>query len=138
MTKRPTAVTVIGWFFRAGGILGMVFSLPLALWGRELFADYWPDALLQLSSTIYFLWGFLSSLLGLLLGNGLLKGRNWARTLTIVYCVVATLIGAALYQNNFLYWFNLVGNLAFTAVFWFFLYRPHVNAFLDGEEGLAA
>jgi hypothetical protein len=134
MTERPTAATVIGWFFRVGGILGMVFSLPLALWGRDLFADYWADALLGLSSTVLFFWGFLSSLVALLLGNGLLKGQNWARTLTVIYCFVGTAIGAAFYQNNSLYWFNLFGNLVFTAAMWFFLYRPAATAFFQDQE----
>jgi hypothetical protein len=38
MNKRPTAVTVIGWFWRVGGILGMAFALPLAHWGKDLYA----------------------------------------------------------------------------------------------------
>jgi hypothetical protein len=136
MTKRPTAVNVIGWFFRVGGILGMALSLPLALWGKELYGDYWADALLRFSPTVLFLWGFFSSLLGLLLGNGVLKGQNWARTLAVAYCVVATLIGAAFYQDNLLYWFNLTANIAFTAVLWFFLYRPAATAFFQGQEPL--
>ena len=133
MTKRPTAVTVIGWYWRVGGVLGMVFSLPFALWGQDLFGQYWVDALLRLSSTVLFLVAFLSSLLCLLCGNGILKGQNWARILALAYCLVGTLIAAVMYQGHLLYWFNLIGDLAFTVIMWFFLYRPHATTFFQGE-----
>ena len=137
MTDRPTAVTVIGWFWRVGGALGMVLALPLAIWGQELYGQYWTDTLLRLSTTVLFLWAFFASLLCLLIGNGLLKGQNGARILALVYCVVATLIAVVTYQGHPLYWVNLIGDLAFAGIMWFFLYRPHVNAFFTGSEGLA-
>ena len=114
----------------------MVAALPFALWGQDLFEEYWPGALLRLSPTVLFLWAFLSSLLCLLFGNGILKGQNWARNLALVYCIVATLIAALLYQDYFLYWVNLIGDLVFTVVMWFFLYRPKSTAFFKGGEPL--
>ena len=136
MAHRPTAATVIGWLWRVGGVLGILFSLPFAIWGKELWGEYWPDALLSLSPAVLFLWCLLSSVLCLLAGNGILKGRNWARTLALAYCIVGTLIAAVLYQDTFIYWFNLIGDLAFAAVMWFFLFRPHMTAFFKGEEPL--
>ena len=133
MSKRPTAVTVIGWFWRVGGVVGMVLALPLALWGQDLFGRYWASALLWLSPTVLFLWAFFTSLLGLLLGNAILKGRNQARSLVLVYCVVATLIGAVMYQSHSLYWFNLFTNLVFTFIMWLFLFRPDATAFFKPE-----
>ncbi len=115
----------------------MAFSLPLALWGKDLFGQYWADALLNLSPTVLFLWGFSSSLLCLLFGNGILKGRNWARIAVLAYCVGATVIAALLYDDNFIYWFNLIGDLVFTIIIWFYLYRPHVTAFFQQDEPLA-
>jgi hypothetical protein len=47
--------------------------------------------------------------------------------------VVATVIAAVTYQGHPLFWFNLLGNLAFTVIMWFFLYRPHATAFFKGE-----
>jgi hypothetical protein len=136
MTQRPTAVTVIGWFWRVGGILGMVVALPLALWGQELFRKYWTDALLGLSPTVLFLWGFLSSLLCLLFGNGILKGREWARILALAYCLGATGIGAVMYRGYPLFGLNLIANLAFTGVMWFFLYRHNATAYFRGKMPL--
>ena len=137
MTERPKAATVIGWFWTAGGVLGMVLALPIALWSRELFGEFWADALLRLSPTVLFLWAFLSSVLCLLFGNGILKGKSWARILSLAYCVVATLIAAVLYKGHPIYWINLFGDVLFTVVMWFFLYRPHVTAFFMGGEPLA-
>ena len=111
----------------------MALALPFALWGKDLFGQYWTDALLRLNSSILFLWCFVSSLICLLFGNGILKGRNWARHLAVAYCVVATLIAAGLYTDHPFYWLNLLGDMAFTVIMWFFLCRPHANEFFKGE-----
>ena len=120
----------------------MAWALPFALWGQDLYGDYWVEALRRLSPTVLFLWAFSSSLLCLLFGNGILKGQNWARILTLAYCVVATLIGAVMCLGHPVFWFSLIVNLAFTGIMWFFLYRPHSTAFFKGEvfidEGWAA
>jgi len=112
----------------------MVLALPLAIWYQDLFGKYAVEAALRLGTTVLFLWMFFSSLLCLLCGNGILKGQSWARILCVAYCVVATLIAAVMYQGHVLYWFNLIGNLAFTVTMWFFLFRPHATVFFR-EEG---
>lgn len=137
MTERPTAVTVIGWFWRVGGVIGMVVALPFALWGQDLFGVYWADLPLRLSPTVLFLWMFLWSFVCLLCGNGILKGQEWARAVTLAYCVFATLIAALVYQGHPLYWINLIGDMAFTVIMWFFLYRPEATAFFKEEESQA-
>jgi len=111
----------------------MVFALPFALWGKDLYGQYWVDALLRFGVPALFLITFFSSLLCLLFGNGILKGQNWARILALAYCVVSTLIAAVIYQGKPLYWLVLIGDLAFTVIMWFFLYPPAVTAFFKGE-----
>jgi hypothetical protein len=133
MSERPRVVTVIGWFWRVGGIIGLVLALPLALWGQGLFGEYWADFLLRISPTALFLWMLLSSLLCVLFGNGILKGRGWARTLALGYGVLATLIAGLLYRGNPLYWLNLIVDVVFTAIMWFFLYRPEATSFFKVE-----
>ena len=135
MNKRPRAVTFIGWFWRVGGIAGMVLALPLTIWYQDILGDYAVEATLRLSSTVLFLWMFFASLLCLICGNGILKGRSWARILALAYCVFATLIAAVMYQGHPLYWFNLIGNLAFIVIMWFFLFSPHATVFFR-EAGL--
>jgi len=134
VVRRPTAVTMFGWFFKAGGALGMVLALPLAIWGRDLFVDYWAEPLQRLNSLSLFLWYFISSLLGMLLGHGILKGLTWARTLALAYCVVATVIGFLGYSDPQLARIGLISNLVFMAVMGFFLFFPPAAAFLRQEE----
>ena len=112
----------------------MVFALPLALWGRELFGQYWADVYLRLPPSVLFLLTFLISLLCLLVGNGILKGRNSARVLGLSYCALGTLTAAVVYQGHPLLWITLSGDLAFLVIMWFFLYRPSATAFFRGEE----
>ena len=112
----------------------MVLALPLALWGKDLFGQYWIDPYLPLPSSVLFLLAFLISLLCLLVGNRILKGRNSARVFGLFYCIVGTWIAALVYQGHPLYWMNLIGNLAFIVIMWFFLYRPDATAFFRGGE----
>ena len=134
MTERPTSVTFFGWFFRLGGIVGMVFALPFALWGRELLGEYWAESLHRVSPAILFLYTFLSSLLGLLIGNGILRGKAAARTLALAYCIFAMLMAAAFYEKTQLFWVNLVGNVLFTAVLAFYLFLPQASGFFKAEK----
>ena len=136
MAERPKAVTVIGWFFVVGGVVGMVLALPLARWGQDLFGEYWTGPLRRLSPVVLFLWGFFFSLLGVLFGNGILKGRNWARIVALAYCVVATLIVAVFYLDNPLYWLSLMGDAVFTVIVWLFLFRGDANVFFKQAEPL--
>lgn len=43
---------------------------------------------------------------------------------------------AVMYRGIPLYWLNLLGDMAFTVIMWFFLYRPHVSAFIEAEGRL--
>jgi len=138
MTERPTAVTVFGWFWRAGGILGMIVAWPLALRGPEWIGDIAKGPFWQLPPILLFLYAFLTSLLCFVCGNGLLKGRNWSRVLALVYCFGAILISFVWYEKTPLFWVSLFFNLAFTMIMWFYLFRPESKAFFAEAEGLGA
>jgi len=133
MTERPTAVTVIGWYLRVGGVVGMVLSIPLAIVGPELWGDFYPDAWLELPSSVQGFIGFVASLFCLLSGNGILRGQNWGRTLALIICGMSTLAAVG-HRSHPFYWFNLIGNLAFILMFWFFLFRSQSSAFFKGAE----
>lgn len=134
MTKRPTAITVIGWYWRVGGILGIGLSLPLALWGAELFEELYPGIYMGLPKAVIFVWAFLGSLLSLLCGNGILKGRNWGRVLALILCVLGTLVPLIVWPKHPMFWFHLVSNAGFTAIMGFFLFRPGATWYFRGEE----
>ncbi len=111
----------------------MVVALPFSLWGQRFFGQYWADAVLRLGPTALFLWTFLSSLLCLVFGKGILKGRNWARMMSLAYCLAAILVTGVLYKGHPLLWPNLILNLGFTAVMGYFLFRPSSNAFFEKD-----
>jgi hypothetical protein len=136
MTKRPRAVTVIGWFWRVGGILGLISALPFAFLGMEWFGDLASGPFWQLPPSLLFLYGLFVSLVFLVCGNGLLKGRNWSRVLGLATCIVTILIGLVWYEKTLLFWFNLIWDAGLTGIMWFFLYRPHATAFFRGEAPL--
>lgn len=114
----------------------MVLSWPLAYRGSGWLADLSPGFFWQLPPIFLFLYAFLTSLLCLVVGNGLLKGRNWSRVLAVAYCFAAIVISFVLYERTPLFWVSLIFNLAFTMIMWFFLFRPESNAFFAEAEGL--
>jgi hypothetical protein len=134
MTERPSPVTVIGWLWTVSGGAGLAGALPYSYWGIDLFGDYWPCALLRLSPVVLFLIMLVCSLLCLSFGIGILKGQDWARVLSLAYCLVCTLAAAILYWGHALFWPILVVYLPFTAILWFYLYRPEANAFFRRTE----
>lgn len=133
--KRPAAVTFFGWFWTVGGLLGMVASWPLAQDGADWVGSFSPGPFWQMPSTFVFLYSFFASLIGLLFGNGLLRGRNWSRFLAVGYGLAGALISFMWWETTPLFWLNLFGNLAFTGVMWFFLFRPEAEAYFNNAAG---
>lgn len=84
---------------------------------------------------LLFLYGLISSLLFFVCGNGLLKGRNWARVLGVGFCFAAMLIALVGYEWTPDFWINLIADLIFTVIVWFFLFLPASNAFFKENEG---
>ena len=111
----------------------MVMAWPFALRGREWFGDMNIGPFWDLPPTFLFLYGFSVSLLFLVCGNGHLKGRNWSRALVLALCIVAILVSLIAYEKTPLFWLNLIWDLGFTGLLWFYLYRPHVTGFFRGE-----
>jgi hypothetical protein len=71
MNKRPLSVTLIAILYLTVGILGFTFH------GREILANHafhYDDALIELTELIAFVCGVF-----------LLRGRNWARWLAVLW-----------------------------------------------------
>ena len=133
MTDRPTALSVVGWYAKGAGILGMIAALPYSLFGPDLLGDYWSGPLLRFGPVSLFIVTFLSSLACVLFGQGLLEGRSWARVAALIYCVVGTLTGAVVLWGHPLFAFNAITSVIFTAFLWFLLYKPEVSDYLGRE-----
>ena len=134
---RPTAVTVIGWYWKGGGILGMIGALPYSLAAPDLLGDYWGRPLRALGAPSLFVMAFVASFVCYLFGKGILTGRARARVAALIYCVVGivvgTLVWARTYPGDPLVWVNLVGSVVFTLAMWFFLYGSPANEYFRTE-----
>lgn len=71
MRKRPFAVTVVGWLLMAAATFGLVRGFAGA-------RSWWPPER-------DLLWIVAIDLTGIVCGVFLLKGRNWARWLTLLW-----------------------------------------------------
>jgi len=153
--ERPLGVTVIAILIVIGGIMSLFGGISLVIVGAFL-----STAFTDVSTSSPFIgsfFGILSAALGavllvvgigyIIMSYGLLKGKGWAWTITIIL----TLIGVAINiisaitggvsnmstinnmnddANSFIY--GIVGSaigIAISVVIIYYLYRPHVKLF---------
>jgi hypothetical protein len=134
MVKRPTAVSVFGWFWLVGGIVAIALSWPLAHHGKQWFGDAAPGPFWDFPVLFLFLYCFLVSCLCVVIGAGLLKGRNWARFLAMGYCFVALFMAFMWFDASALVFLNFFTDLAFTVIMGLYLFGPKAGAFFAGTE----
>lgn len=120
MSKRPVAITIIGWLFIAVGAVGLVRGVS-PLMRPAATSDGTEIKLEPLIDSFYV------SVSGLIAGLGgalLIRGCHWARWLLVVWMVF----------HVFLSLLHSVSELAvhcvlFGTIFWF-LFRPQATAYL--------
>ena len=109
--KRPLSLTILGWIIIGSNIFSLIFSLGLILSGK---------------------WWLLGDLaFNLLIGFGILKGKNWVRRLYLISLPIAYLLW---WQRVFHLGLRamIIGGLitvAFNAATVYFLYRPPASVF---------
>lgn len=107
--KRPLAVTLIACLYLATGAVGFVYH----------FSELWGGGMLRNDAV----WVELTEGLAVLAGAFLLRGRNWARWLAVVWMAFHVVLSA----------FHSVGQTAvhalFLAVIAWFLFRPPAGRF---------
>jgi hypothetical protein len=117
MNKRPDLVTAIGFVFIAVGVIEIVYHL----FGFKTWHPFQTDVL----------WVCLVNLIAVVCGIYVLRGRNWARWLTVIWIAYHVILSS----------FHSLGKLAvhgiLFAVFAYFLFRPSVSQFFRGVENRA-
>jgi hypothetical protein len=109
MVKRPLAVTILGWFYMAVGVLGS------AVHAKELLTQpvFQADALGVV----------LVSVLAVVAGVSMLRGRNWARSLALAWMAFHVIVSV----------FHSLRDVAVHAVllalFTYLLFRPEATAY---------
>jgi uncharacterized membrane protein YfcA len=126
MPQRPLSITIIAWFLILSSVWG-VFSIwttrndPLV---QQMAAASPVPASMQLASQ------FITTILTIIFGIGMLKGRNWGRW----GFIILSLLGAALaFLISSSVAIALV-SLLMTSVFAFFLFRKPANEWFAGRS----
>jgi uncharacterized membrane protein len=145
--SRPTGVTIIAILNIIGGIIMLFFGLAFVALGaiiplvpesefqqlqQNLTAD---DVGVPQVAPSLISWGFLAvggvliaiGIISFVVAYGLLKGKSWAWTLTLVLSIISivvAVISIATTGNMF----NII-NIIISGIILYYLYRPHVKAY---------
>jgi hypothetical protein len=114
MNKRPRSVTVISWLFVAAGAIGLAYH------ATEFKA--------QRPFQYEVVWVCLVRLLAILCGVFMLRGRNWARWLLLVWIAYHVILSAFHSLSEL-----VVHSLLF-AVVAYFLLRPQASAYFRATQ----
>jgi hypothetical protein len=112
MNKRPLIVTIVGCIFIAAGTIGIAYHAT-ELKTQRAFADG-------------LVWVFGLRLLAILGGVFVLRGRNWARWLLLLWVAFHVIVSA------FHSLFELVVHSLVFAVVAYLLFRPKATAYFRG------
>jgi hypothetical protein len=129
MRERPRSVTVIGWILIVmGGVSGIQTTVGLSdPKTKELMSRFLMP--IFISYTVSYLGLFVS----LLCGIGMLKARNWARFLYVIWGAISLVI-------TYVNWGTLPGKIVLLPPLMFFLvitlslFNPKVNEYFTGTE----
>ena len=124
--KRPTSVSVIAWILivMAGiSLISSTISLnnPTV---KELMAKS------PLPIPLQYVMFYLGLLISIVAGIAMLKGRNWARFLYVIWSIIGFTIGLVTSPMKA----ALIPGIVVFAVITFFLFRPKANEYFSPKE----
>jgi hypothetical protein len=93
LKKRSIGVTIFGWWYTIGGIIGLL-SFPLLLMMRavpDIFSQKDSVFMQQFTGNFYLLYALAMTIATLAAGIGILKLKSWARKLVIILCAIGLL-----------------------------------------------
>jgi len=139
MRERPRSITVIGW------ILIVMGGTSLIRTTLNLHNPRTNEVMIRflMSLPIMYAFSYVGLLISLVCGIGMLKARNWARFLWVVWSVVSLVFACVNFSGSplpFFKWGTLPGNimlflsLAFPLVIAFSLFSPKANEYFTGTE----
>ena len=118
MNKRPFSVTIIAWIYAVAGVVGLAYHAK----EFKLARPFEDDAA----------WVCLVRLLAIVAGAFMLRGRNWARWLSIAW------MAWHVYLSVFHPLSELIMHSVLLVVFAFFLFRPRASAYFRGSRAARA
>lgn len=126
MTKRPTSISVISWILIVIGAVSLITTT--AMINNPTVRDLMAKSSMPIS--VQYAMSYLGLLVTIVSGAGMLKGRNWARYLYVIWSLVGFVIGIATSPMKAA---MIPGFLVFLVVA-FFLFRPKATAFFVPHE----
>ena len=118
---RPTGVTILAVLELIGSVVYIGFGAFMgALGGMMGTVDGWAAGLI---SAVFVGLG----LVGFVMAWGLLKGKTWAWTITLILTVIGLIISIPS--------FNIIG-LIINGIILYYLFRPHVKSFFGKQSAV--
>lgn len=93
MKKRSIGISIFGWWYTIGGIIGLL-SFPLLLIMKAmpaLFSQKESVFMQQFTGNFYLVYALAMTVATLAAGIGILKLKSWARKLVIILCAIGLL-----------------------------------------------
>jgi hypothetical protein len=100
----PTGVKIISIFYYIGAVFGVLFGI-LFLVSGGIIAEQIP-LLGLIGGFVFIIFGLVLlslGILGIFIGRGLWKGRNWARILAIIFAVLGILLAVASFWQGMVF-----------------------------------
>ncbi len=144
--KRPLGVTVRGLFYIIEGIIAIFCGVLLSTTSQyiETYLNRLPQRpeismLLQILdgslSHVFIIWLIVSGSAGIVIGNGVLKGKRWAWKVTIIQTLVSIATGLIYFSyTNTDPTSKLIGTsseLIIGIVIICYFFQPHVRAYFN-------
>lgn len=126
MKTRPTSITVISWFLIVIGGISLILTTVMI---------NNPEALALMEKNpipipLQYVMSYAGLLVMVISGIAMLKGKNWARLLYVIWSVVGFAIGIATSPMKA----AMIPGLIVFLVVAFFLFRPKASAFFVPRE----
>jgi hypothetical protein len=128
MNQRPTSITVISWILIVIGMISLITTTAMINnpTAQELMAKS------PLPIPVQHALSYIGLLITIVCGIAMLKGKNWARLLYVIWGVIGFVIGIATSPMKA----AMIPGFFIFAVIVFFLFRRKATAFFIPPKGV--
>ncbi len=127
MKKRPTSITVIAWILIVTGGISLVTS-TISL-NNPMLKELMGRSPIPLP--VQYVMMYVGLLITLISGIAMLKGKNWARFLYVIWNIISFVICIATFPMKA----SMIPGFIIFLIEAFFLFRPKANEYFTGTEG---
>lgn len=136
MKKRPTSVTVISWILIGIGGISVISAVFQHFYSFTATSNTMTHDLTSKSPIpipIQYAMNYIGFLVMIISGIAMLKGRNWARFLYVIWSLIGFVIGIATSPIKA----AMIPGFVIFIVIAFFLFRPKASEYFVGTEDQA-